>query len=38
MKLSTYKKIDKIMPWFLGIGLALGVGATIVDLILQAIG
>ena len=37
MKLSTYKKIDKIMPWVLGIGLAIGVGATIIDLILQAI-
>ena len=38
MKYSTYKKIDKIMPWVLGIGLALGVGATVIDLILQAIG
>ena len=38
MKYSTYKKIDKIMPRVLGIGLALGVGAAVVDLILQAIG
>jgi len=38
MKYSTYQKLNKIMPWVLGIGLALGVGVTIVDLILQAIG
>ena len=33
MKYSTYKKIDKIMPWVMGIGLCVGVGATIIDLI-----
>ena len=38
MKVSTYEKLNKIMPWVLGVGLTLGVGATIVDLILQAIG
>jgi hypothetical protein len=38
MKLSTYQKLNRIMPWALGVGLALGVGAAIVDLILQATG
>ena len=38
MKLSTYEKLNKIMPWVLGIGLVVGVGASVVDLILQAIG